>query len=108
MKCPNCEKEIKQTEGKREKKFCNSTCRSNVWAKEKRKLTQVPESDEKEDKKQTQDFILAFCGKCNQMTNHIGTACQKCKMPPMPEKKKGENPFDYAIRKNAWKKKYNQ
>jgi len=37
MKCPNCEKEIVQTKGKRKRLFCNSTCRSNVWQKEKRK-----------------------------------------------------------------------
>lgn len=37
MKCPNCQKVVKQTPGKREKVFCNSTCRSNFWAKEKRK-----------------------------------------------------------------------
>jgi len=36
----SCKKEIKQTPGKREKKFCNSTCRSNQFAKEKRRRTQ--------------------------------------------------------------------
>jgi len=25
---------------------------------------------------------LAFCGKCIQMTNHIGNECQKCKKTP--------------------------
>lgn len=29
-------------------------------------------------------------------------------IPPMPIKEKGENSFDYAARKNEWKKKYNQ
>jgi len=49
MKCPNCDKELKQTEGKREKKFCNSTCRSNVWAKLKRqkKENKAPKPTEK-------------------------------------------------------------
>lgn len=37
MQCPNCGKEIIQTDGKRKKQFCNSTCRSNVWHKERRK-----------------------------------------------------------------------
>lgn len=37
MKCLNCDTELEQTEGKREKQFCNSTCRSNYWQKAKRK-----------------------------------------------------------------------
>lgn len=36
MICPNCKKEITQIEGKRQKVFCNSTCRSNVWQKKNR------------------------------------------------------------------------
>jgi hypothetical protein len=35
--CLNCNKALPQTEGKRAKQFCNSTCRSNYWQKEKRK-----------------------------------------------------------------------
>lgn len=35
--CKNCKKKIKQTPKKRQKEFCNSTCRSNYWAKKKRK-----------------------------------------------------------------------
>lgn len=30
------------------------------------------------------------------------------KIPPMPVKEKGEDSFDFAARKNEWKKKYNQ
>jgi hypothetical protein len=37
MKCKNCDKELEQTVGKREKIFCNSTCRSNFWQKNKKK-----------------------------------------------------------------------
>ncbi len=37
MECLNCSKELVQIEGKRAKQFCNSTCRSNYWQKEKRK-----------------------------------------------------------------------
>jgi ribosomal 50S subunit-associated protein YjgA (DUF615 family) len=37
MECLECKKEITQTKGKRPKKFCNSTCRSNYWQKEQRK-----------------------------------------------------------------------
>lgn len=37
MMCPNCGNPITQTISKRPKKFCNTTCRSNFWQKEKRK-----------------------------------------------------------------------
>lgn len=37
MKCLCCGKEVPQTPKKRVKQFCNSTCRSNYWQKEKRK-----------------------------------------------------------------------
>lgn len=37
MNCLNCNKELEQIKGKRERKFCNSTCRSNFWQKENRK-----------------------------------------------------------------------
>lgn len=36
MKCLNCNSELIQQKGKREKVFCNSTCRSNYWQKAKR------------------------------------------------------------------------
>jgi len=36
MKCTNCGAEIKQAEGKRERRFCDSTCRSGYWQKQKR------------------------------------------------------------------------
>jgi UTP-glucose-1-phosphate uridylyltransferase len=34
MKCLNCSKNLEQTVGKRERRFCNSTCRSNYWQKQ--------------------------------------------------------------------------
>lgn len=37
MECLNCGEPLKQVKGKREKKFCDSTCRSNYWQKEKRR-----------------------------------------------------------------------
>lgn len=37
MGCLECGKELTQTPGKRAKQFCNVTCRSNYWQKQKRK-----------------------------------------------------------------------
>lgn len=36
MKCLNCDADLMQGKGKREKIFCDSTCRSNYWQKSKR------------------------------------------------------------------------
>lgn len=35
-RCLNCGKNLNHTEGKREKVFCNTTCRSNYWQKSER------------------------------------------------------------------------
>lgn len=37
MKCLDCETELTQIPKKRQKQFCNSTCRSNYWQKKQRK-----------------------------------------------------------------------
>lgn len=37
MNCKNCGEKLEMTPGRRQKEFCNSTCRSNFWQKEKRK-----------------------------------------------------------------------
>jgi endogenous inhibitor of DNA gyrase (YacG/DUF329 family) len=42
INCPNCGKEVEQTDGKREKRFCDVTCRSNFWQKEQRKSKKQP------------------------------------------------------------------
>lgn len=39
--CLNCGKDLKQIPQKRKKQFCNSTCRSNYWQKEKRRSNPV-------------------------------------------------------------------
>lgn len=52
MNCLNCDKELVQMPGKRAKQFCNSTCRSNYWQKEKRasKKTSGNQVEKKEPK----------------------------------------------------------
>ena len=37
--CLNCGTELTQLAGKRKKVFCDSTCRSNYWQKQKRKTS---------------------------------------------------------------------
>jgi len=33
----------------------------------------------------THNFDLQYCKECNQMTNHLGDKCQKCKLNPLAE-----------------------
>lgn len=37
LNCKNCDRPLKQTPSKRRKEFCDTTCRSNYWQKERRK-----------------------------------------------------------------------
>lgn len=46
--CLQCKKWLTQSEGKRRREFCNSTCRSNYWyAQNKKKNVQCVKPDEK-------------------------------------------------------------
>ena len=109
MKCQNCGKDLVQIKGKRKKEYCNSTCRSNFWQKEQVKKKKPVKSEKsakvpQENKKPV--FVLEYCNKCCQITNHIGSSCQICKIPPPPIRKPNEDAIDYALRKNEWKLKY--
>jgi hypothetical protein len=55
MKCLECKKDLEQTQGKRAKQFCNSTCRSNYWQKENRKLKSEPKVNIKDLTKNTHE-----------------------------------------------------
>jgi len=37
MNCLNCNKEVIQKEGKRERKYCNNTCKNQYWLKTHKK-----------------------------------------------------------------------
>lgn len=40
--CEQCNKWVPQTEGKKKKRFCNETCRSNFWYAKNKKKPVVP------------------------------------------------------------------
>jgi len=40
IKCLECNELLTQVQGKREKQFCSSTCRSNYWQKAKRRVAE--------------------------------------------------------------------
>lgn len=89
-KCLNCGKEISQTPKKRERRFCDSTCRSNYWQKQNRINNTTIESVkiEKKDNKTVTKVVLNVNDK--------------------PVRKTGENSVDYAFRINEWKKTLKQ
>jgi endogenous inhibitor of DNA gyrase (YacG/DUF329 family) len=55
MNCPECKKPIISTPGKRPKKFCSTTCRSNFWQKQKRKEARVRKAFQKFDTPKEQE-----------------------------------------------------
>jgi hypothetical protein len=109
--CLNCGEFLKQIKGKKSKVFCNSTCRSNYWQKSDRLEKQGFGIDEII-KKLTPKVSIK---NNNDVTNEIKPPQQpktnyaiNTEIPPMPIRESGEDAFDYAARKNEWKKKYNQ
>lgn len=48
MNCLNCNKPLEQTPGKKAKQFCNVSCRSSYWQKQKRLAEKAPEAAKQE------------------------------------------------------------
>lgn len=105
MNCLNCDTPLEQIKGKREKQFCNSTCRSNYWQKAKRKQEKDAPPDKRiKDLTKPSNVVIPITQKPAK-TNHVINTTQK-NIPPIPERKVGENACDYAVRKNEWKRLY--
>jgi hypothetical protein len=96
-RCRHCQNELTHIEGRRKKEFCNTTCRSNFWQKERRKGIKITDLN-----KQTQKVkdVTTPATKTNYSINTT--------IPPMPIREKDEDAFTFAARKNAWKEKHNQ
>lgn len=131
--CKACDKELLQQKNKRKKEFCNSTCRSGFWQKQKRTQNKAQEGEEtlkatdstkrvsKEKsnaaevpKKTISDTPSISISDLTQPTGIIKPSEQPktnfvintADKPTIPEKMPGENPFDFAERKNEWKRLY--
>lgn len=105
--CLNCTKQIPQTPGKRRKDFCNSTCRSNYWQKQKRKEKKIVPTIAINDLTQP-NLNVKHVTLPPPKTNFVVDTTKKKDIPPMPVKNEGEHPIDFAERKNDWKRKYGQ
>jgi hypothetical protein len=128
-KCLNCDKNLTQTEGKREKRFCNSTCRSNYWQKQK-VLSKKPSPLQVVEAKREMalaklkltappnpNSILIGIQDLNKQTNKIDPqkplGSEKSNftvnnIPPMPKREDFADAMDYSFAKSEWKRKYNQ
>ena len=84
-KCLNCNKPLAQTPGKRPRKFCNSTCRSNYWQKQSRIKVSKP-------KEPIQNVVQAAVGSENEFMGH-----------PIPD---GLSGVPLMVWKNDIKKKF--
>jgi hypothetical protein len=45
MNCLNCQKELPQIQGKKARQYCNETCRSSYWHRQKRKQKKEAEKE---------------------------------------------------------------
>lgn len=102
MPCLNCNKEIIQIPKKREKMFCNSTCRSNFWQKEKRKASVLFFEPTMEENKYDETVPKKKQKPVIEQKQPILTDSK----PSMPEWDGKEDKFDFAQRKNEWKRQY--
>ena len=112
-RCLNCGENLNHTEGKREKVFCNTTCRSNYWQKSERlekkglSVEQIVSAIEKSWKsktremnqkilKQIEDSVFPDLPKVGVVINPDYVTVSY--VEPKPEKLKGEKEIDYLIR----------
>lgn len=81
--CMNCGKEVEQIPGRKEKKFCNSSCRTSYWLKHR---------------KETQADYEYICPKCNSPFKAYGNTkrvycSQKCYFAARYSEKQAEKVF---------------
>ena len=55
MGCKHCKKDLEHLPGKRKKEFCNDTCRSNFWQKERRR--KINEAMDLKEKKESEPVV---------------------------------------------------
>lgn len=129
---PKCGKELTHIEGRKKKKYCDQSCNTRHWQmlnpKYIPKTRRIPVSDNvvielpkdylSSDKVyQWIDGKLTEIEQKTEMAVNAATSVKelakdikevKNNISSMPIRKKGEDSFDFAQRKNEWKKKHNQ
>lgn len=102
MTCPECKKEVEQTEGKRPKVFCNSSCRSNFWQKAKRREGGAVVKNKTQGGSKIQN--LNNPTKTNEMPEKQPKTNYTINTTDRPRRRDGEDAIDFAGRLNEWKK----
>lgn len=124
MNCKECGAKLIQLKGRRVKEFCNSSCRSKYWhtrnrAKKKSTVKEVLSCLEKPDGVATLTFrkakkspkkalVSEGLSEVNYMNPYEQAAYDSPSIPPQPVIQPGEDKFDFAARKNEWKKLYSK
>lgn len=133
--CLFCEKDIEIKAGKKPRQFCNGNCRNKHYYRQanagkpkkpvgrpKMKEGDLVFNDPKVEFKEKRGGKWRLAEKIDykaldekayngpELTNITfdEAGMWQPEIPPMPTRLPGEDPFDFAARKNEWKKKYNQ
>lgn len=103
MECPVCKKEFNEHTGRRPKRFCSESCKVKFFNAKKT----VQKNNQPENKKEVEKQITTVVEpKVIQMRNETQPVAETDCIPPMPTRNPGEDAFDFAARKNEWKKLY--
>lgn len=109
MQCPICQTEFNEHTGRRPKRFCGVACKIKFFNL-KKKADRLIKDLGTEATNRDNALINAARGRNATGVNNDEGKTEKTKkkleLPTMPVKQPGEDPFDFAARKNEWKKKY--
>jgi hypothetical protein len=129
--CLNCQEKLVHLEGRKRKKFCKPECRISYWQKnnprKEKKFVRIETFMQLEIQLREAEAKLQECKEAKNapvasnetIPDHLTekttntpetpkTEEKGLNIPPMPIREPNENAFDFAARKNEWKKQYNQ
>jgi len=109
MECPVCKNEFDEYTGRKPKKFCSDACKVKFWNTQKSFDKIKKEMAKAEPHQKINTWVDS---NLNEIPEHKeppkGTSVTVKLIPPMPTRNEGEDAFDFAARKNEWKRNYNK
>ena len=132
INCPQCGNQFDEKTGRRPKKFCSDDCKVKFWNGQKKVAAIEKAMKNPEPYQNTQTWVDV---NLNVVENPVSQESVKVmfyvpegkdaipkqppkvalyatndkkngQIPPMPTRRKGEDAFDFAARKNDWKRLY--
>lgn len=99
MGCKHCKKDLEHLPGKRKKEFCNDTCRSNFWQKERRrKNNSVKLAKEKMEEKESEPVVSAeSTPKEEKQSQQVADSAPKLKFEVLLEMAKAGSPKELIM-----------